>query len=69
MEEKEIACVERFVKEMEEYGYHFSVNISEAPSEMSIGKMTIGIGLKASKLKPNGEPSWREVAIRFAPRC
>ena len=65
MEEKEIAIVERFVKEMEEFGYRFSINVSEKPSTVELEMALVEVSLTASKGKPKGESLWREIITRF----
>jgi len=65
MEEKEIICVDRFIKEMEGYGYRLSVDIEEKPSSTERNTMAINVNLSACTQKPLKESSWRRVAMRF----
>jgi len=66
MEEKEISCVDRFITEMEGYGYRFSIDVSEESSPIERDMMIVKFSLAARKRKPKGELSWREVTLQFS---
>jgi len=65
MEEKEIDCVERFMKEMEEYGYRFFITVKEEPSTLEQGKMDVRVELAVRKSKPRDKSSWCSFIGRF----
>jgi hypothetical protein len=69
MEKEELDCIEQFVKTMEGYGYHFSIEINEGP-DMLLPGVSTKVSLVAHKHRDRDKSFWaRTVAMSFLPRC